>query len=325
MLQTNTTYLYRKKIRTKIEPLGGWSPDQKRFPVGWHSTPLTFCEIMADLKAGVIKDLRYFRKLEACHFPDLLQQGWLRLWQALHQDNTFLASMLRLKAVDFVTNRCGVSTYKSHLTRYSSYHDFQSWQNTEDTFEDSITEIVIGSSLKSAGSSRHALFTRVVDRVLDIAQAIRKVADWCLDDIRKLAALYYVTTNVNQADAGRIAGLPIYKAKNRNPRCQGMYRWSKIVLEKLQDALHEYLPIEPNRDFWKEEIKVGHLDPVIELAQKYEQDSVKLIALYCLTTGVARNTIVTELGIEDGKLWYALDQLRQELRQMYARRVPKRE
>ena len=323
MLQINTTSISRQQIRTKIEPFGGRSPDQKQFIVGWHSSPLTFPEIMSELKGAVIKDLRYFRKLDTQYIPDLLQQGWLRLWQALHDDNTFLASLPRIKAINFVTNRCGVSKLKSYLTRYSSYHSFIAWGDTEsDNYEESITEIVIGSSLKSSGKPGHALFTRTVDRLIDIATAIRQVAQWCSDDIRKLAALYYITTNVTQTDAGQIAGLPLQTRANRNPTCHGMRHWTKLVLQQLRDALKHYLPIEPNLDYWKEQIKAGNFDPVIELAHKYEGDTNKLLALYCLTTSVTRATLVAELGVMDGPLWYAIKQLRQELRCMYAARVP---
>lgn len=326
MLQTNTPSLSRQCLRSRIEPYGGWTSDQKRFVVGWQVQPLTFAEIIDQLKNRVIQDLRYFRKLEPHHFPDLLQQGWSRLWQALYEDNTVLASMPFIKAVNFVANRCGASVYMAYLQRYASYHDFSAWADSDnDVFEDSITDIVIGSSLKSSGKPGHALFTRTIDRLVDIASAIRQVADWCGDDLRKLAALYYVTTNVTQADAGRIAGLAVYYPKHRNPRCTGLSYWSKQVLKQLRDALKNYLPTEPNRDDWKEQIKAGNLDPVIELAQQYEDEPNKLLALYCLTTQVARTTLVKELGVDDSKLWYAIKQLRQQLRCMYAARVPQRE
>lgn len=323
MLQTNTTSNKRNRLRKKIEPFGGWKPDQLRFCVSWHATPLTFAQIMTDLKNGVIKDLKYFRKLEVHHFPDLLQQGWLRLWQALHENNRFLAHMPLIKAIDFVANRCGTSVYMAYFTRYASYHDFTAWEDSStDTYEDNITDIVIGSSLKSSGKPGHARFTRTVDRLLDITKAIVRVAQWCGDDMRKLAALYYLTTNVTQTDAGRLAGLPISQRKNRKPRCQGLYHWSKIVLKKLQEELQAYRPIEPNRDDWKEQIKAGKLEPVITLAKKYEDDTLKLLALYCLTTSVARTTLVKELGMDDSKLWYAMKQLRQQLRCLYASRLP---
>lgn len=323
MLQTTTTLSNRQRIRRLIEPPDGWSPGQKPFKVGWCTHPLTFPEIMADLKSNILKALKYLRKMAPQYFPDLLQQGWLRLWKALHEDDQLLANMSHFEAVNFVSNRCGASNIRSYLVRYGSYHDFTEWEHSQnDVYEDHITEIVIGSSLKSSGRSKHALFTRTVDRIIDIAKAIRQVADWCGDDIRKLAALYYVTTKVNQADAGRIAGLKIYKPKDRNHRCQGLYRYSKMVLDKLREVLQEYLPIEPNRDHWKDQIKAGNLEPVVKLAQKYTNDADKLLGLYCLTTNVGRETLVKELGLKDGTFWYTVDQLRQELRWMYARRVP---
>ena len=164
-------------------------------------------------------------------------------------------------------------------------------------------------------------FSHTVDRLLDIQQAIGQVANWCGDDLRKLAALYYVTTSVSQVDAGRIAGLPIYLSDGRW-RCQSLRRWIKQVLHRLQETLQLYQPLTPNRHAWREQIKQGNTQPVQALAIKYADDPFKLLSLYVLTTRVARDTIVRELGVNDSKLWYATKQLRHELRCMYASRLP---
>jgi hypothetical protein len=228
------------------------------------------------------------------------------------------------KAADFVTNRTGSTTLRDYLKRYDSYHTISRWNEPDaDLYEDNITEIVIGSSLKSTGHGRHALFARTADRLIDIQSAIRQVAEWCMDDIRKLAALYYLTTSVSQKDAGQIAGLPIFKTKQGRVRCRGIQYWVRVVLKRLQEVFASYKPIEPDKNAWRDCLKTGETEPIQILAEKYADDPFKLLALYTLTTRVARDTIVGELGVDDSKLWYAMKLLRQELRRMYARRVPK--
>lgn len=321
MHESTTVQVSRQSLRDKIMPFGGWSAEKKTFPVGWKAKPIGFEEIINDLKLLIANDLVYFRKIASKHIPDLLQQGWLRLWQALHEDANLLLSMTCRKAADFVSNRCGATTLRDYLKRYDSYHQLSKWNEADaENYEDSITAIVIGSSLKSSGRGRHAFFTRVTDRMVDIETAIRKAAAWCGDNIKKLAALYYVTTSVSQVDAGRIAGLAIRERKDRNPYCPNLQYWTRKVLQYLREVLASYQPIEPNRHIWKERLKAGDTEPVQQLAEKYAEDEFSLLALYVLTTRVAGHIIVKELGVDESKLWYAMKQLREELRCLYARR-----
>lgn len=322
MLQNTMTLPTCLPISERITPFGGWPPERKRFPTGWKGIPETFEEIMDDLRLHIVNELVYFRRIARHYISDLLQQGWLRLWEALQENASLLASMTCRKAADFVSNRCGTTTFRDYLNRYDRYHEISRWDEADaDVFEDSITEIVMGPSLHSTEIGKHALFTRKTDMIIDITAAIREVAEWCGDDMRKLAALYYVTTSVSQVDAGRLAGLPIEEREGRNPKCSRMQYWSKLVLERLQEALAAYKPIEPNCNIWKEQLKAGDTAPVVALAQKYANDSHTLLALYVLTTSVGLHTVVSELGANESALWYAMKKLRQELRCMYARRV----
>lgn len=324
MTKGNTETDYSKAIRAKITPFGAMPAEKhsEAFEVGWHSQALTFTEIMDTIRETIIKELVYFRKVARQDIPDLLQQGWLRLWSALQEDPQLLAERSRLATSDYVANRCGSSTLQYYLKRYTSYHQFTNWSQPDSrVFEDNITEIVIGSSLKSSGHGAHALFTRKVDIHLDIARAVQDVAIWCGDNIKKLAALYYLTTSVAQVDAGRIAGLKIKTAKGRKPRCVALQYWAKQVLERLQEAFATYQPIEPNRHHWRECVNNGELDPVIELAQKYADKPDRLLALYNLTTQVSTTTIVEELGVDHCKFKYATECVREELRALYACRT----
>lgn len=324
MSKTNTKADWSKAIRAHIIPFGGMPAEKQtqRFSVGWHNKALHFTEIMDAIRETIIKELVYFRKVARQHIPDLLQQGWLRLWQDLQADPQLLAERSRLSSADYVGNRCGSSTLQYYLKRYSSYHQFSNWsQSDSQVFEDNITDIVIGSSLKSTGRGAHALFARKVDVHLDIAQAIHEVAIWCGDNLKKLAALYFITTSVSQVDAGRIAGLTMNKAQDRKARCVALQYWTKQVLEKLQEVFASYRPIEPNRHHWKDCVNRGELDPVIALAQTYAEQPDRLLALYILTTRVSTTTVVTELGMDHCKLKYAIECVRERLRQLYARRV----
>lgn len=325
MSHASTKMDWRKAIQANIRPFKAMPPDKQSltFVVGWTDCPQTFEQITDTLSPQIVKDLFYFKKITHQYIGDLLQQGWLRLWQSLQDNVNLLKDLNRFKAADLVSNRCGASTLYDYLKRYDSYHDFSKWNDPDaGIYEDNITEIVIGSSLKSGGQGRHALFTRTMDRMIDIQNALKQVAEWCMDDMRKLAALYYLTTSVGQIDAGRIAGLEIRERSGRL-RCPKMGYWTKMVLTRLREAFASYMPIEPNKDYWREQVKVGVLEPVIELANKYKEDEGKLLALYILTTSVGRETVVKECGVKDSVLWYAMKQLRQELRCMYARKVSK--
>lgn len=327
MPNPNTKTERSKTIRARIVPFGGMPAAQQNqcFAVGWHPQPLTFQQIMEAIRDKIVKELVYFRKVARQHLPDLLQQGWLRLWQVLQENPHFLAEHSRLAAADYVSNRCGTSTLRSYLQRYASYHEISRWHEPDSiNFEDNITDIVIGSSLKSTGRGRHALFARKVDIHLDIACAIRDVAAWCGDNIKKLAALYFITTSVSQADAGRIAGLRINKPKGRKPRCVALQYWARQVLERLQTVLASYRPIEPNRHNWRDCLKEGQVEPVIALAKEYIDEPRKLLALYSLTTQVSTETIIQELGVDACALKYAQECVRHDLRYRYARRVPKK-
>ena len=92
-------------------------------------------------------------------------------------------------------------------------------------------------------------------------------------------------------------------------------------MKRLRAALAIYQPIEPNRHIWRERLKAGDTEPIVQLAKKYADDAFRLLALYVLTTRVATHRAVSELGLDANKLWYAMKQLRQELRCLYARRV----
>ena len=324
MSNSSTKTDWSKAIRAHIAPFGGMPVEKQcqTFIVGWHDKALQFTEIMDAIRETIVRELVYFRKVARQYIPDLLQQGWLRLWQALQENPHLLAERSRLAASDYVANRCGSSTLQYYLKRYSSYHQFTSWSDSDsEVFEDSITDIVIGSSLKSTGRGAHALFARKVDIHLDIARAIREVAIWCGDNLKKLAALYFITTSVSQVDAGSMAGLKMNKPKGRKPRCVALQYWSKQVLEKLKEVFESYQPLEPNRHHWKECINRGELDPVIELAKEYVDKPDKLLALYTLTTQVSTATIVAELGVDHCQLKYAMECVRERLRQLYARRV----
>lgn len=322
MLQSTIAPDRRELFHQKIVPFGGIPPDKMTFCVGWTAQALTFEQIVDSLRPQIVNDLLYFKKMARQYIADLLQQGWLRLWQALHENGKLLVDMSQRSAADFVTNRTGSSTLRDYIKRYDSYHAISRWNEADaDVYEDSITDIVIGSSLKSTGRGRHALFTRKTDMLVDIEAAIRQVAEWCIDDIRKLAALYYLTTSVNQRDAGQIAGFEVFKTKGGRVRCRGIQYWVQLVLQRLREVFALYKPIEPNKNAWREQLKAGDTKPVEQLAEKYADDEFKLLALYALTTRASRETIVKELGGDDSKLWYAVKQLRQELRHMYARRI----
>lgn len=320
MLQATTTQDFRQQIRARIVPYSE-KPRARTFVVGWHSIPQTFEQIIEDLKPLIVRELIAHRRIQRHHLPDLLQQGWLRLWQALHENSNFLARMYRLATADYVANRCGTSTHLSYLRRYSSYHDFDEWNSASDNYEESVTNIVIGSSVRSTGGKGHALYTRRIDMILDIQSAIGQMVQWCGDDMRKLIALYYVTTSVRQADVAHLVSDNLTQCEGRKPQSGVLKYWTKRTLSELRALLEMYKPFEPDKDYWRVCVGEGDLEPVRKLAEKYADDETRLMALYLLTTSVSLPTVVSELGLDENVLRYAMKRVRHELRWMYASRL----
>jgi len=274
---------------------------------------------MKDLRSLIVADLKGRRRIKQDHIPDLLQQSWLRLWSELYTNPGLFANMPKTIAACYIANRCGATTYMDYLKRYDSYHDlFQAADPNSEPFEDTITEIVIGSSVKSSGRPGHASFTRNVDILIDIEKVMWEMAAWCGDDRRKLVALYYVTTSVRGTDLNLLMGGSVTKAPGRSPRSNNLTYWARVVKKKLQEVMADYKPIEPNRHFWRTCLERGETEPIVELAKKYANNNMRLLALYSLTTRVSIETIVKELGVNREALRYAAKRVRQDLRWIYA-------
>lgn len=316
MLQGTTPQVERPLWHGKIVPYSGRSTENSLFPVSWNACLVPFDSIIKDLSSLIVADLKGRRKIRQDHIPDLLQQSWLQLWRELHTNPRLLAKMPKQVAAGYVANRSGATTYMNYYKRYGSYHDLP--ERNSEPFEDSITEIVIGSGLKSSGKPGHALFTRHVDIFIDIEKVMREMAAWCGNDIRKLVALYYVTTSVRGTDLSLLMGGSVSKAPGRSPRSSNLTYWSRVVKRRLQEVLADYKPIEPNTHFWRKCLEQGHTQPVVELAIKYANNRMRLLALYTLTTSVSVETLVTELGVNREALRYAVKRIRRELRWMYA-------
>ena len=137
----------RACIRRQIIP---FNPSALTFCVGWSNNLLTFEQITESLRPKIAQELLGFRKMERQYLEDLLQQGWLRLWQALQDNPRLLAEKTLQKSANFVTNRCGTSTLLAYLRRYDRLPFMSQWQDPHgDAVEDCISDLQVTASLQS--------------------------------------------------------------------------------------------------------------------------------------------------------------------------------
>ena len=87
------------KIRESIQPFR----HERLFQTGWAGE-LSFAEIHADLVPNLNRLLRYYRK-PAAYIPDILQEGFMRLWWDLCQEPDMLAKVNRDDALRMVLDR----------------------------------------------------------------------------------------------------------------------------------------------------------------------------------------------------------------------------
>lgn len=102
---------WSKAIRAHVRPFGAMPVEKETetFSVGWHPEPLGFMAIVEAIQKSITTELVYYRKIPRQDIPDMLQQGWLRLWQDLQDDPHLLSDKSRLATSDYVANRCGSS------------------------------------------------------------------------------------------------------------------------------------------------------------------------------------------------------------------------
>jgi hypothetical protein len=118
-----------------------------------------------------------------------------------------------------------------------------------------------------------ATWAAKADQQMDIAAAIRTIAEEYADDIKGLVALYCLTTQVCTQTAIASLGLK---------HSMVYIRMAEIKL-KLQKLLADYAPIQPRT--WEERYHGGETAPLERIRQRYHDTPLALKAIDTLITG----------------------------------------
>jgi hypothetical protein len=118
-----------------------------------------------------------------------------------------------------------------------------------------------------------ATWATKVDEHLDITAAITAVVEECGDDIKRLVALYILTTSVDATAALAAHGLA---------HSQVYVRMAEIRL-KLQTLLADYAPLKSRT--WEERYKAGEVEPLMQVVERYRDTPLALKAIDTLTNG----------------------------------------
>ena len=182
----------RNKIRESIQPFR----HERLFQTGW-ADELSFAEIHTDLVPNLNRLLRYYRK-PAVYIPDILQEGFMRLWWDLCQEPDMLEKASRDDALRMVLDRTRTPYFaRRAVTREVYLDDLATRSGDPDEF---VIEGYEGRYYKA-----HSEFSRAVDIRIDFEDAMQQMAEKYMDSHAHLIALYYITTEVSPDDAAELA------------------------------------------------------------------------------------------------------------------------
>lgn len=176
----------REAIRAQIRPLRR----QQHYPTGWNGD-MSFEAICAALTPSINRLMRYYRYVDV-DIPDMIQHGFLRLWEELVKQPDLLSGMDQGGAVKWVMYRSGSSHYKKFYRREMYLEELATRSGDLDDF--------IIDGYERGFYTHHARYTEAVDLRLDI------MAEKYQHSRAHLIALYYITTGVGLEDAASLAG-----------------------------------------------------------------------------------------------------------------------
>jgi len=227
------------KIRESIQPFR----HERVFQTGW-SGKLSFAEIHADLTPNMNRLLRYYRR-PAAYIPDILQEGFMRLWSDLCQEPDMLAKANKGDALRMVLDRTRTPYFaRRAVTREVYLDDLATRSGDPDEF---VIEGYEGRFYKD-----HSEFSRAIDIRIDFANVMQQMAEKYMDSHAHLIALYYITTDVSPDDAAELAGRGGTKKS----------WWLTSIVKPMREELAELLGVfVPTKLEWKKKFASGDEGP----------------------------------------------------------------
>jgi hypothetical protein len=151
-------------IRQSIKPFR----HERTFQTGWAGE-LSFAEIHADLIPNMNRLLRYYRKPVA-YIPDILQEGFMRLWWDLCQEPTLLADANKGDALRMVLDRTRTPSFvRKSYSREVYLEDLATRSGDPDEF--------VIEGYEGRFFTEHSEFSRAIDIRIDFECVIQHMAE----------------------------------------------------------------------------------------------------------------------------------------------------
>ncbi|MBZ0297285.1 MAG: hypothetical protein K8L99_32295 [Anaerolineae bacterium] len=259
-----STAASRSKIRASIQPF----PRTPRYPTGWGGD-LTFAEIAACLSPMMARKLARFGNY-AQDIPDSIQTGLMRLWMRLVEHPNLLADVGIFGAMWRTLAISKHTTLEKQCRKYIPFTDIES-ELAMDVDEYGIPGYA-SPTMWPNSPERRAPWATKIDFRLDITEAVHAIAQEYADDMKRLVALYILTTSVDSKaalDAHNLAHSMVYERMT-------------AIRYRLQRILKEYEPVQPRT--WQERLQAGEIEPYLKVVEHYEDRPQALFAIYTLTT-----------------------------------------
>ena len=286
----------RARIRAQIRPF----PKEQHYPTGWNGA-MTFAQICAALTPSINRLMRYYRYVDV-DIPDMIQHGFMRLWEELSQQPELLADKDQGGAVKWVMYRSGSSHYKKFYRREMYLEDLATRSGDPDEF---IIEGYEGNFYTG-----HARYAEAIDQRIDIAQVMDFMGEKYQYSRAHLAALYYITTSVALEDAAALAG------RDGTKRAW----WLTSIVKPMRAELCDLLGLaRPGQSTWQEKVRAGDATPLLHLVERFETAGDQRMAT--ILRGLADNdstkTMMEQFDLPKSHVHYLRRKAHQELNRAY--------
>ena len=297
----------RAKIRSQIRPFPNpKEPDRppgppiRHYPTGWNGE-MTFEHICEALTPSINRLMRYYRYVEV-DIPDMIQHGFLRLWEELSQQPDLLADKDQGGAVKWVMYRSGISHYRKFYRREMYLEDLATRSGDPDEF--------IIDGYEGGFYTGHARYTRAVDTRLDIERVMDFMGEKYQHSRTHLAALYYITTSVSLEDAAELAG------RNGTKRAW----WLTSIVKPMREELCDMLGLSrPGKTTWQDKMRAGDDTPLLHLVAHFETEGDARMAatLRGLADNESTKALMDQLDLPKTHVHYLRRKAHQELNRAY--------
>lgn len=252
------------KIRQSIKPFR----HERTFLTGWAGE-LSFAEIHANLIPNMNRLLRYYRR-PAAYIPDILQEGFMRLWWDLSHEPGMLAKANKGDALRMVLDRTRTPNFARKSIRREIYlDDLGTPDNDPDEF--------MIDGYEGRFYIGHSEFSRVIDIRIDFENVIQQMAEKYMDSLPHLAALYYIITDISPDDAAALAGRDGTKKS----------WWLTSVVKPMREELAELLGVfVPTKLGWKKKFISGDEGPFWQVVDTYKgRQAHRMVEVLCGMSG----------------------------------------